>query len=61
MKINIELPIFSLLAPIEQMEILWRIEANIKAIAQEMNQPCRVAGHMSDRHLDWKFNQPEGG
>jgi len=60
MKVKIELPIFSDLLPTEQTEVLRRIEANIKAIAQEMNQPCQVTGWMSDRCLDWRFNQPEG-
>jgi len=43
-----------------KLKFARRIEANIKAIAQEMNQPCFVTGRMSDRHLDWIFNQPEG-
>ncbi|PPS41922.1 hypothetical protein [Chroococcidiopsis sp. TS-821] len=55
MKIIVELPVFDSLLPTEQTEILRRIESNIKAIAAEMNQPCRIAGWMSTKTLNWKF------
>jgi hypothetical protein len=42
-----------------KLKFARRIEANIKAIAQEMNQPCQVRGWMSDHTLDWKFDQTE--
>lgn len=59
MKILIELPIFDHLSPTEQTETLRRIESNIKAIAAEMNQPCRVAGWMDTKTLSWKFYSKE--